>query len=160
MSHAHDGSTSYDVWGGTSMSTPVGAGITALVYQAYKARTGRWPTAETARALLKSSATDLNYGVFTQGAGMIDAARAVQLALGQSGISVSPSSWVPGQSAPGFMGTIRPGDTVTGTFGLQNPTSSAVSANLSAEQLVKTSEYEWTVTVSNTQESDQDFSRP
>ena len=38
--YPHDGSIAYDVWGGTSMSTPVGAGITALLYQAYKQRHG------------------------------------------------------------------------------------------------------------------------
>src|SRR5437763_699424 len=63
----HDGTIAYDIWGGTSMATPVGAGITALVYQAYRARYGTWPTAETVRSLLKSSADDLNYDPFVQG---------------------------------------------------------------------------------------------
>ncbi|MFL5732828.1 MAG: S8 family serine peptidase, partial [Chloroflexia bacterium] len=160
MSHTHDGSTSYDVWGGTSMSTPLGAGITALVYQAYKARNGVWPTAETARGLLKSSATDLKYGPFTQGAGMLDASRAVKLAAGREGIVVSPSSWVPGSTAPGFIGTVRPGESVTGTFAVQNPTNQAATATLSAQQLVKTSEYEWSVPAANSQESEHDFGRP
>src|SRR5205823_12887142 len=119
-----NGTLAYYVWCGTSMASPVGAGITALVYQAYKARYGTWPTSETVRALLKSSAADLGYGPFTQGAGMLDAARAVQLARGQGGVVASPSSWVPGTTAPGFMGTVRPGDTVTGAIGLQNPTTS------------------------------------
>src|SRR5438067_7106168 len=160
MNPLGDGTMAYDIWGGTSMATPVGAGITALVYQAYKARYGSWPTAEMVRGLLKSSATDLGYGPFTQGAGMLDAARAVQLARGQGGIVASPSSWVPGTTAPGFMGTVRPGDTVTGAIGLQNPTTSTVSARVSAERLVETSEYEWTVVTSNTQQSEGDFGRP
>src|SRR4029079_11169862 len=71
----------------------------------------------------------------------------------------SPSSWVPGTTAPGFMGTVRAGDTVTGTFGLRNPTNSAASARVSAEQLVETSEYEWIVPVTNSQESAHDFTR-
>src|SRR5205085_11054709 len=111
----HNGAIAYDVWGGTSMATPVGAGIAALVYQAYRAHTGSWPTAETVRRMLKSSATDLNYDPFEQGAGMLNAASAVQLAGGNSGVMVSPSSWVPGTTAPGFMGVMRPGDTTTGS---------------------------------------------
>jgi subtilisin family serine protease len=155
-----NGSIAYDVWGGTSMSTPVGAGITALVYQAYKARTGVWPSAETVRTLLKSSATDLNYGPFLQGAGMLDAHRAVQQAAAQGGVAVSPSSWVPGSSAPAYMGTLIPGERTSQTFTLQNLGNSAVTARLSAEQLVETSQYEWSVGITNSLESTGDFKRP
>lgn len=155
-----NGSTAYDIWGGTSMSTPVGAGIAALVYQAYRQAHGEWPTAETARVLLKSSATDLNYGPFVQGAGMLDAQRATLLAAGQSGVSVSPSSWVPGTTAPAYVGLLTGGQTVTQSFTLQNTGSAAVQARIYGSEYVQTSEYEWTVPISNGQETRGDFARP
>ena len=155
-----DGNTAYDIWGGTSMATPVGAGITALVYQAYRAAHGTWPSAETARAILTSSAQDLNYGVFAQGAGMLDANRAVLLASEREGVSVSPTSWTPGQTAPGFSGTLAPGQTATQTLQLTNHGATAVQARVSSEQLVQTSEYEWSVPISDAQESRADFTRP
>ena len=84
LNMARNGSTAYDVWGGTSMSTPLSAGIAALVYGAYKNAHGMWPDAETVRTLLKSSADDLDYGAFTQGAGMLNALAAVRMAAGNA----------------------------------------------------------------------------
>lgn len=155
-----NGSTAYELWGGTSMSTPIGAGIAALVYQAYRARTGSWPDAETVRTLLKSSATDLNYGPFVQGAGMLDAGRAVTMARGQSGLAVSPSSWVPGTTAPASMGALLPGESATQTLQLQNLGGQATTARVSAERLVETSTYEWNVLTDNAEESGGSISRP
>jgi subtilisin family serine protease len=155
-----NGSVAYDVWGGTSMSTPTGAGVAALVYQAYRARTGHWPTADEVRTLLTSSALDLNYNAFAQGAGLLDAGRAVQMARGASGVAISPSSWVPGTTAPGYAGVVRPGEVATGTFTLRNLGSAAASVTVTGQQLVQTSQYEWTQAVTNTLESDPDFKRP
>ena len=50
----------------------------------------------TARDILKSSAKDLGYDSWTQGAGSVDALRAVQLAAGIAGAVATPSEWRPG----------------------------------------------------------------
>jgi hypothetical protein len=93
------GNNAWATWGGTSRSTPVAAGAAALVYQAWRQAHGATTPpgfALTARDILKSSAKDLGYDSWTQGAGSVDALRAVQLAAGSSGAVVTPSEWRPG----------------------------------------------------------------
>src|SRR5207247_7119009 len=53
-----DGTGSFDLWSCTSMSTPVTAGIVALIYQAYKATGGAYPVSSVAKEILMSSADD------------------------------------------------------------------------------------------------------
>ena len=95
-----NGNTAWTTWGGTSRSTPVAAGAAALVYQAWRAAHPGAPLpagfALTARDMLKSTAQDLGYDSWTQGAGSIDALRATQLASGAAGVLVTPSEWRPG----------------------------------------------------------------
>ncbi|MGI8587203.1 MAG: S-layer homology domain-containing protein [Chloroflexia bacterium] len=160
LNYARNGALAYDVWGGTSMATPVTAGILALGYQAYRQATGHWPDATTARELITSSARDLNYGVFSQGAGLADGLRLVNLAAGRGGLRASPMRWVPGQTAPAFAGYLRPGDTATSAFTLTNPTGSPVTATVGSDMMLEAGHYDWTVTTSNTLESLPDFSRP
>jgi hypothetical protein len=92
-----DGRTAWETWGGTSRSTPVATGAAALVYQAQMAK-GAIPAgfAFEARAILKSSALDLGYDSYTQGAGSVQAGDAVKLTLGTSGAVVTPDAWRPG----------------------------------------------------------------
>ncbi|HMA34950.1 MAG TPA: S-layer homology domain-containing protein [Chloroflexia bacterium] len=160
LNYSRDGVNAYDIWGGTSMATPVTAGVLALGYQAYRQATGHWPDAGTARELLTSSARDLNYGSFSQGAGLVDGLRLVNLAAGTSGIQVSPMRWAPGQSAPAFAGYVRPGDTASTTLTLTNPTGSPVNATVGGDQLLEVGHYDWTLTTSNTLESGSSFTRP
>src|SRR6478609_235636 len=73
-----DGQLAWETWGGTSRSTPVATAATALVYQAWrKSHAGQTPNAAAAKTALKSSTTDLGYDTFTQGAGSLNAGRAV-----------------------------------------------------------------------------------
>ena len=70
------------------------AGILALVYEAYKkAHGGSFPAAETAKSILMSGADDINYDVFSQGAGFANADRATRIAQALDGVSVSPTVW-------------------------------------------------------------------
>jgi subtilisin family serine protease len=74
----------YDVgtFGGTSMATPVTAGGAALVIEAFrKAHGGASPSPALVRSILMSSAHDLGYPAFDQGAGRLDAWEAVQTAV-------------------------------------------------------------------------------
>ena len=90
------GNFAWETWGGTSRSAPVAAGATALIYDAWTDANGAAIPAGfalTARGILKSSAEDLGYGSWIQGAGSVDAGMAVQVAAGTGGASVSPDQW-------------------------------------------------------------------
>ena len=84
-----DGNLSWDSWGGTSRSSPTAMGVLALIYQAYRAKHGVWPTAEQAKALLMSSATDIQNDLFKQGAGSVNADRGTLVANGIYGVYAS-----------------------------------------------------------------------
>ncbi|RZU15563.1 subtilase family protein [Kribbella rubisoli] len=135
-----DGRNAWVTWGGTSRSTPVAAGATALVYQAYeKAHHGAVPAGfySTAQDILKSSAKDLGYDSNVQGSGSIDAGKAVASALGTRA-TVSPTEWrvgdYRGTEYPVFANIISPGGTDTQKFDINGGGAWQVSDR----QLVRT----------------------
>ena len=68
-------------FGGTSESTPLTAGTAALVIEAYRQSHHKQnPSPAVVRQILFSSATDLGISAENQGAGLLNALRAVQLA--------------------------------------------------------------------------------
>jgi subtilisin family serine protease len=78
------------VWvqfGGTSMATPVAAGAGALVLQAYKQAHGVFPSPSLTRKILMNTAKDIGYPANRQGAGRVDALKAVKAALSQADYS-------------------------------------------------------------------------
>ena len=74
-------SSAYLQFGGTSMATPVAAGVGALVYQAYKQAHGVFPSPAVVREILMNTATNLGLPANRQGAGCVNATEAVLAAL-------------------------------------------------------------------------------
>ena len=85
------GNTAELQFGGTSMATPVAAGIGALVYEAFKNTNGRAPTPAELKATLMGTAMDMGYGPAEQGAGRIDALAAYEAAVGVRHVGSTPS---------------------------------------------------------------------
>ncbi|OYT41004.1 MAG: hypothetical protein B6U89_00410 [Desulfurococcales archaeon ex4484_58] len=69
------------LFGGTSEATPLTSGVIALMYQAFREKYGYSPDAITVKTILKSSADDIDYPVFMQGVGRVNALRAVETIL-------------------------------------------------------------------------------
>jgi hypothetical protein len=133
-----DGRNAWETWGGTSRSSPVAAGATALVYQAAREGGAIAPNFMfTAKQVLVSSADDLGYDTWIQGGGVLNAYKAVQAVKGQSGM-LSASEWRPGDyrgtEYDVFTHTMSPGDTDTNEFTL----SGGGTYSISDRQLVRT----------------------
>ena len=142
-----DGNVAWETWGGTSRSTPVAAGAAALVYEAYrKSHPGALPAnfQVLAKSILKSSAQDLGYDTFVQGAGSVDAGRAVDLA--SSGGTVMPDEWrvgdYRGTEYDVFTHLVAPGGSDTQDFQV----SGSGPVSVSDRQLVEvaTETIDWT----------------
>lgn len=88
------GVDSYTLFGGTSQATPVTSGSAAVTIEAFEVATGSRPDPATVKAILKSSAVDIGYDPFLQGAGRVNVYQAAALAMGNSGILVTtPATW-------------------------------------------------------------------
>lgn len=77
----------YIIFGGTSYATPLTAGAAALVIQALRTKLGSSADSlppSYIKQILMLTADDLGYAPYEQGAGRVNALRAVELALGVS----------------------------------------------------------------------------
>jgi subtilisin family serine protease len=165
-----DGATAWAIWGGTSMSCPAAAGVTALMVQAYKGTHGALPNAVQAKEIMMSSATNLNYDPLVQGAGQVNGLRAVQMASKSGGIIVSPSAWTAGdfdgKEYPAFAKILYPGDydsellTLTSTAPMKPPKSIFTQVKLSDSILKKVGEYTISFTADRAKESSYSAYRP
>ncbi len=159
-----DGWTAWDSWGGTSRSSPIAAGNLALVYQAYKDRTGSWPDYATARAIFMSSATNVHYDPLAMGAGSVNADRATDIAAGLDGLAVTPVSWPVGDyhgaEYPGFANIVHRGESDSQTFTLHNWTGSGITVNLSDDMLRRIGVYEFDFTSEDISLEDGAFTKP
>ena len=126
----YNGAIASELWSGTSLASPLAAGVLALVYQAYASRNGGvFPDAAKAKSFIMSGADDISNDVFAQGAGLVNAARATSLAARYDGLAVTPSVWVPGdyQGAKyaAFPSFLSPGESETTTFTVENRNGTA-----------------------------------
>lgn len=127
-----DGTTANGTWGGTSRSSPVAAGVMALVYESFREKNERWPTWEEAKAVLMAGARFAGYDTLTMGAGVVDAADSVRIGGGHHGVYAMPSEWVAGgyrgQKHFGFASISHPGGYYSDTITLHNPSDQNVEA--------------------------------
>jgi len=157
-----NGQVAWETWGGTSRSTPVAAGATALVYQAWRATNGAIPAGfyGIAKDIIKSSAKDLGYNATIQGAGSLDAGEAIRVVEGSSA-SVSPNEWRAGDYRGAeyaiFSHLMAPGDTDSQEFTIDG----AGTWDISDRQMVRTDVETLEFTSANiSQESTSNFNAP
>jgi subtilisin family serine protease len=143
-----DGQSAYDVFGGTSMSTPLTAGGAALVYQAFRLHHARWPSWKEARSLLLGGAVELGYEPSVQGAGLLRVDRSVAAALDLAP-RLDPPEWAAGAYHGEYYSTfpriLNPGQTDTQRFVLSNPEVQPISLAPSAVRLARV--YETVLTI-------------
>jgi len=93
----NNGNSATTTWGGTSLATPITAGLLAVVEQAWLANHGELPMSQAFRDFVLATADDRGYDPFVQGGGWFNASRATATLDGENGTwSVTPSQWMSG----------------------------------------------------------------
>ncbi len=163
--YGFNGAESWATWGGTSRSAPVVGGNLALLYQAFHDRYGRWPTWDEVMPIVKSSATDSVSSPFLQGAGVLNADRATDVAAGIYGVYATPDEWQVGDwegtEYLSFAKTAWAGESYTKTYTVVNPSGYEMEVDLSDSVMTLISSQEMTfTTASQTEESPFNFHSP
>ena len=126
LNRAMNGQGAYDLFGGTSMSSPLCTGVAALVYDSFHEAHGRWPTWQEATDILNNSAHDRAYPPLARAAATTAALRASPTPPGLPAY-MTPSQWQVGDyrgdaQTPGFPAIVHPGDSVSLPLTVHNPT--------------------------------------
>ncbi len=149
LNEGSDGDDATTSWSGTSLATPVVAGLLALVAEAYELEHGYWPSGSELRDIVMSTADDTYHDPLVQGAGWMNASRAVAAAKSDPGAWwTSPSAWMPGTNGGAHrdanLNRLLPNETSTLSLDLHNPGVAALSFNFSSQVLNPMSHHEWT----------------
>jgi Subtilase family/Peptidase inhibitor I9 len=130
--------TPIEVFGGTSEAAPLTAGAAALVIQAYRStHHGATPSPALVKSILLGSASDLGAPSQEQGAGLLDALKAVNTAL-----SIADGNGAPAPRGDGLVAsptsaslTANPGQGLEQTFQITNTGTSSVTLKPALEAL-------------------------
>ena len=131
----------HTVWGGTSLATPIAAGLGALVVEAWFNEHGVLPTSQQVRDIMMSTSDDRGYDPLVQGAGWANVSRAVDTITGENGtMSVEPASWMTGafdgDHRDANLNLILPGHSQNTSIVLSNPGSTNISVTLQPQVIV------------------------
>jgi Subtilase family len=134
--------TPVESFGGTSESAPLTAGVAALVIEAYRnTHGGASPTPAVIKQIITSTADDLRAPAEQQGAGIIDAYKAVLAAESYKAPSPAGDTLLTSPSQLNAVANPRSAQTLTDTVtnnGSDTQTVSLSSRTLGAYQTVKT----------------------
>ena len=139
LNHYENANDAWSTWGGTSLATPVVAGLLALVEEAWWENLGRPPKSQELRDFVLSTADDRGYEPFVQGGGWMNASRAVRTLEGMNGTwSASPAQWntgwFHGEHRDANLNSIQPGQQQTFDVEFSNLGESQVNLNLTPVQ--------------------------
>jgi len=127
---------SVELSGGTSESSPLTAGIAALVIQAYaKTHHGHDPSPAVVKRIIVSTAENIDAPAEQQGAGMVDAYQAVLAAASYPGGTKAPAGHAVLDSATQFNAVAAAASTEHFAETLTNDGSSSVTIGLSSRTL-------------------------
>ena len=160
------GAVATALFSGTSMATPVASGNLALIYDAWRERTGSWPTFDQARAVLMASAHNQNNDVFSQGAGLVNADTGTDIAAGLGGVRTTPSDWSVGDyrgtEYEAFVHVLNRGDTDSQAFTIHDhrAAGAAVPVTLTADRFSQSGSTDYSFTTLDVSQSHAAFPIP
>jgi hypothetical protein len=126
----------FELQGGTSESSPLTAGVAALVIQAYReGHHGHDPSPAVVKQIIVSTAQDVGAPADLQGAGMIDAYKAVLAARSYPGGGTAPAGHAILDSATQLNAAGQPGSTEHLSDTLTNDGAGRVTVHLSSRTL-------------------------
>ena len=167
----YDGNYAWVQFGGTSQAGPQTAAVAALVYQAYKERTGAFPDWQTARELIQFGASDVDQDAAIQGAGQLNAEQSTAIAGGLFGAQIDSADGLPasqwqvgdydGQVYLDFPNVAARGASYTRTFTVSNPSALLpVTLDLASDQLTAVGTQVFTINTTLAEQDAYDFRRP
>jgi len=126
-----NGNSATTTWGGTSLATPITAGLLAVVEQAWLTNHGGLPQSQEFRDFVLATADDRGYDPFVQGGGWFNASRATATLDGENDTwSVTPSQWMTGtfqgEHRDANINVIYPGESQTVPLELTNHGNSSL----------------------------------
>ncbi len=126
----------WTTWGGTSLATPVAAGLLALIEEAWLENLNQTPGSQELRDFVLSTSDDRGYEPFVQGGGWMNASRSVATLEGDNGTwSLSPAQWnsgtFQGQHRDANLNALRPGESQTVELAFDNLGDSDLVLSLS-----------------------------
>jgi len=129
--------TGLEQFGGVSQSAPLDAGVVALVIEAYRStHQGHSPSPALVKQILSSTANDLGFPAQEQGAGEVDALKAVQAALSVDGGHRTGHSLLIGPSRLTFVK--EAGSKADDTFSVTNTGNTTQTVHAGARALTHT----------------------